>query len=833
LKKALKVTGKVIGGFLILLLVGWSILYIYFVKHKKELIQKAGTEIGNKIEARVDIKDAGISWFATFPYLSLVLHDVNIVDTSYSLHPRPFLEAKQFYVSCNLFQLVKGVVKIDRIKLSDGNIIFMRDASGKSNLHILDKQQPKKDSGPKKDEKLFNYLTLNNVKIFLSDATEFKKYDLTIKKLTCETTKKDSGTLFDLDINTHINYLGLYTKDGYYGNNKNLEGQFNLFLNSKAQTLSLDKIKLYLNSEVVYATGVFHMDTAQQFHLHLNSSSVSFENAKTTLLAVTQKTLAPIKTQKPIGIDIDMYGDTKYLSLPHVKMTWKVTDDNITIPNGIFTHASMTGSFMNEVIPGAKRVDSNSMVTFNDFTALWNGKSPIHSKIITVTNLIHPIVHCDMHINCNLSDVDSLLQNDNFTLEDGKANINLEYTGPVSDSGNVVPDIMGTVELSNAEVLYIPRNMEINKCNATIKFNHTEIALENVSGHLGKSSIVINGHINSFAPLFAHNNKEMILQWDIASPLINLTQLIPLITSKQKAKASSKKADKAALRGLSSALDSFTNTVSIAATFHVKRIVYNHFEADNVNADLTLNGNGWKINSLNLNQEGGKISVTGSLIQLNNDRHKALVNAKITNVDVSKIFYAFDNFGMQAFGSDNLKGQLSASAKLQLELDNAAAIVPRSLKGEASFSLVNGELIDFKPIEEISAKVFPKRNFKDIQFAELKDKFTVANYVVKMDKMEISSNLLHMYVNGVYGLKTSGTNLLIQIPASNLQKPEFDNAPANKGMKGSKEISVFVSAKNDDKGKINFTYSLTDKPPVVPKIKPNDKPKKKPKPLFK
>jgi len=807
LKKTLKVTGKVLAVFIILNLLGAGVLYTYFTKHKKELIKKASVEIGDRIMASVKVKDADISWFGTFPYLSLELKDVNIIDSSNSSNPIPFLEANHFLVSFDIFKLIKGNFHINRVLLSDGNINFIRDSNKISNLHILDEENPSKKASHPPKQTLFNFMTLNNIRVYLIDKSEQKKYDILVKHLTCESDFDDTVTSFKINMNTHINFLGLNILDGYYGKNKDIEGSFPLFLNSKSKILTLKKIKLYVDHEPVIADGTFHLDTAKHFQLDLTAKSISFENARTSLLEKTQQTLSMIKVSKPIDIEISMHGDTKYKSIPHVNLTFNIKDNILTSPGGKFAHCSMTGNFMNEVDLKLRRSDTNSMMTVTDFDALWNGISPIHSNKIIVNNLIEPDLNFDLQASCRLTDIDSLVQSDDVNLEEGIAKIDIVYKGPSNISSKIIPDITGNVSLSNAEILYVPHNMRLTKCNGLIAFHHTAISIRNLSGSLGNSSVSINGKVNSILPLFSNSKAEMLLNWDISSHFIDLTQLVPLISGRNHKHRNIKKEQKT-LAGLSYAIDSFAEKCNIKTNFSISKIVYKRFEAQNVIAELSLNTRtGWKIQSLKLDHSGGNIMLNGSVVQSNDDNHKVLLDVDIHKVDVSKIFYAFDNFGISSFNYNNLKGLASLQANLQLDLNDSAKIIPNSLKGEASFRLENGELIDFKPIEEICAKIFPTRNFKDIQFAELKDKFTVANYKIKMDKMEIESNLIHLYAEGTYALRGNATDLTIQVPINNLEMPDYYNAPENKGLNAKTGLSVFIKAEDDGKGVIKFKYN--------------------------
>ena len=208
--------------------ISFTTFYMYFTSHKKELIQKASDEISAKLEANVKIKDAGISWLATFPRVTIDLEDISIIDTTYSSTAQAFLTASKMYFDFNLLKLLKGEVHINWAQLNDGTINLQRDSLGKSNLHILDILPEKNARKETSTKTLFNFLALNNVRIFLDDKSEYKKYDLLIRKIECKSDVKDTVVRYQVNLDMHVNYLGLNMRDGTYGRNKDLGGEFKL-----------------------------------------------------------------------------------------------------------------------------------------------------------------------------------------------------------------------------------------------------------------------------------------------------------------------------------------------------------------------------------------------------------------------------------------------------------------------------------------------------------------------------------------------------------------------------------------------------------------------------
>ena len=94
----------------------------------------------------------------------------------------------------------------------------------------------------------------------------------------------------------------------------------------------------------------------------------------------------------------------------------------------------------------------------------------------------------------------------------------------------------------------------------------------------------------------------------------------------------------------------------------------------------------------------------------------------------------FGNFGQTAITDQNLKGILSADIKLKGIISDKAAMINDSTTGTIDFSLTDGQLIKFEPVEKISKTVFKKRDFSDIQFGNLKDKFDITGNNITINR---------------------------------------------------------------------------------------------------
>jgi hypothetical protein len=132
-------------------------------------------------------------------------------------------------------------------------------------------------------------------------------------------------------------------------------------------------------------------------------------------------------------------------------------------------------------------------------------------------------------------------------------------------------------------------------------------------------------------------------------------------------------------------------------------------------------------------------------------------------------------------------------------------------------SLRNGELVNFDPLQKMAVFVLKKRDFSKVEFAEIKNTFEINGKILTINKMEIQSNILGLFVEGIYDLQGKSTDLVVQVPLKYLKKREPGYVPENQGLDAKTGISVYVRAKNGDNGDIDFKYGLFKKRSVLEK----------------
>ena len=207
---------------------------------------------------------------------------------------------------------------------------------------------------------------------------------------------------------------------------------------------------------------------------------------------------------------------------------------------------------------------------------------------------------------------------------------------------------------------------------------------------------------------------------------------------------------------------------------------------------------------------GGRMELSGSLIAQAANRHQAKVNVTLQNVDVSKTLEAFNNFGQDGITSQVITGKLTAKIDASMAIDDEGKVYPGSLESIVDFSLKDGALNNYEPVKKLQNFLFKNRDFENIRFAELKDRFEIKNQEVKINRMEIQSSVMSMFVEGVFNKKGT-TDISIQVPLSNIHKRGADFNPENIGTDKKGGSSIHLRGRPGPDGNIKFKLDLFNK----------------------
>ncbi|MGB8195164.1 MAG: AsmA-like C-terminal region-containing protein [Chitinophagaceae bacterium] len=809
---------RIVSAAVLIMLLLWAAIYIYVRFNKAELLIKVSKAANERLRGQLIIKDLGVNFLVNFPYVTLRLDSVSLRDSMYSTHKHELLQANKLFVSAPTMQLLTGKIHPSKIVMEQGQIFLFTDGNTYTNRYL----SSAKDTSKSFTGSLPDRIVLKNMRLVMYDIPKKKLHEIYVRKMNCGIDESSGGFNLKTKLDATIYNLMFNLDKGSYAKDKTIKGDFRLRFDTATRVLTAKNAELNIAGQPFVINAGFHFDSVKNFTLQFASNRIAFRQIIGLVPAAMAKKLDSVDFTKPIKITADLAGRTVFRDTPVVNINIWVNDNEVKTPSGNFQNCSFHAIFNNH-ITGTSKTDENSAIRITGLKADWEG-IPLSSDTIDILNLKYPVVTCDIQSNTDLSKLDDVIGTESFRFIKGDARAKIYYHGPVGDSAKVSPYISGSFSFSNAEIEYLPRNIKLSEFNGDIIFDSSDIRFKSLKGKVQQMPITINAEIKNFFSLMDIDPGKLQLTSTIYMPALDVQQFKSFLG--QRTKAAARKA-KARLTRLSNSIDRFMDLCNMNTSLQADRVSYKNFLATDVKANVLLANNAWQFNQVALRHADGSLNLDGALENVQGNNSNLNMRAKLQGINISKLFRAFNNFGLDDISSENIRGLLTTDIRLTgIINNNSAAIVPSSLQGTIDLSLMKGELINFEPLQKMSFFLLKKRDFSNLEFAELKNTFELKGQSIIINRMEIQSTALSMYVEGLYDMKGDSTDLVIQVPLNNLKKRKPDYVPENKGVNAKTGMSVYVRAKSGKGDEIDFKIGLFKKKSVLEKIKESENPGK-------
>lgn len=795
----------IVLGILLLIMI---IVFTYVSVNKQKIIREVTAELSKKINGNVSIGNVELSFFRNFPKVSVLLHNVKVTDTLFAQHRHPFFEAKEVFAQLSVMRLFKKEPPLNGIKVNHGSLYVYTDSSGYSNDYLLKQKRTAsasvKDTSDKSELKS---VELNDFRVVIDDKKRDKLHDLQVENLHVDLHDKDARTfLFTVDADVLIHGMGFNLARGSFAKEKIFTAGFDLRYDKQLQQLQFDSIDIRLGDHPFNLSGSFDLSGPDpQFSFRAHTKNILYNNARALLPGHISKSLSIVTVENPLDAHVFLNGRLKGGD-PLVYITWSSKEAHLATPFLDFDEAGFTGYFTNEAVSGLPRKDPNSKIVITNFSALWHNL-PVHAKNIEILDLSTPTLTCDLSSQFPLATLNELIGAGSIQLTSGDAVIDLSYKGPIEKNDHTNSFLNGSINFKNGTILYAPRNVEMQQVNGTLIFKNSDVFINDFTTVVLNNNLMMQATAKNLLTLINTGPNNINIDWNISAPSLNLNAFTYLLTPRKR--VAGPKPKKYVIANLASKIDAVLQDGKINVQLKTDKLVYKKFQAENVLANISLLSDRYIIKDVSMNHAGGIMKMNGSLVPALHNNFTTL-NMTMANVDVSRLFRAFENFGQDGITDQNLEGKMTAKINASLQLTETGKVIPSSLVSTVDFSLKDGALNNYEPVKKIQNFIFKKRDFDNIRFAELKDRLDIKDREIKINRMEIQSSVLSMFVEGVYSLK-GNTDISIQVPLNNLKKRDSTYNPENAGIDKKGGKSVFIRGRPGEDGTVKFKLDLLNK----------------------
>jgi hypothetical protein len=283
-----------------------------------------------------------------------------------------------------------------------------------------------------------------------------------------------------------------------------------------------------------------------------------------------------------------------------------------------------------------------------------------------------------------------------------------------------------SIGLKNDKLLF-------NQVNGNL-FISNSIRANNFQFTYKKQRIKIDGEFRNLPEWLAGRPVQMI-----ASADVSFSRLIPELFIKNYPSSDTSNLKKTAF--------TLPDDIILDINFKIDSLNYKSFSSAKIAGTLNYKPGLLTFKSLNMQSLNGIISGNGFIVQNSNKSTIARGSFNVTKIDVNKTFTTFHNFGQGFLKAENLTGTLSGSFSLLLPMDSMLKPQIKSLTAEGKYLLVNGALINFDPVKQLSSFV-ELSELENISFEQLENDFFIRNNFLYIPQMDVKSSAVDLSVNG-------------------------------------------------------------------------------------
>jgi hypothetical protein len=723
--------------------------------------------LNEKLEAEIKAKNINFSLLAKFPFASIRLDSMTIEPKNHKL---PALySAKTTFLEFNILDVFSGNYAIRNIEVRKGKLVLFTSA-GARNFDLF-----KKTEGNAK----FNF-ALRNVR--LSDiALSIEDHDkeFFLKSYINTAAVKGKFSEAEYDISAKLN-----------GKLKELTQKNNSILKQKTIDLTTD---LHVSSEV-YSIRDCNL-SLQGIGFNIEGSVDNSKAVSTDLKIVgddiTLTDLYKLLPQRltPKADEYESEGNLDFIANISGPVDSSLINAEFTIKKGHLVYKADNVELKNidlsgKISNGKQRSMRSSKLQLTNFYAETNGGRI--SGNLTIKDFTDPNLSINAKAVTALEHILPFIKQDKIISGKGRVEVQAHYEGRIrkAEKASQIAAINsgGVIKGKNVTLVFKDKNTVISDLNTELLLNKNDLIIRSLDLKYNNTPFRITGSFDNLIPALFLKDEYPVASLDLYSP----------------------DADLGIFFKTSSTPNKDTTTVLAfpfrTANFTVKldKTHYEKFEASDVTGTFTLRNNILTGENVAFNTMEGKVSFEGTAHII----PKGVVvkaSAAASHINISKLFYEFNNFGQETLTDQNLKGIGDADVNFQCFWNKKLDFDPSSLTALCNISIDKGELNNFEPLY-LLGKYISLNELKNIRFSKLQNNFVVKDNKVIFPDMNINSNALNLTVSGTHYF-SNRVDYHFQLLLNDLLW--------QKAKKAKPQNEDFGVEEDDGLGKINLFVSMT------------------------
>ncbi len=746
-------------GLVLLVLAAFTLVHIY----QDEIVALFVRQANQYINTPVKTAKVSVSLFARFPHVAIAFNDVWMKE-GFKGSERPLVVARRVYCTFSVLDLIRKDYKIREIHLEDAEVYLRVRPSGEVNYEVVSQDSTEETSGGALEFDL-EKIKLHNVLVEYDDRRHEQLHRVLAKSVQARFSI--SEPVYSIELGGNLFTEEITTGSQSYFKGQQLELNTRFTYHSQNELLHFEPGELLIGSSSFQVQGDIGTDDDIRLDLSLDARQTDFQTIVAILPPEYTEAVRTYRSKGELKLQARVKGKAGGDNMPAVAVDFSALKASFFHPD--YKQAIDDVTFSGRYTNGESRNNRTSLVEIKNLQASLNGKPITGSFLLRNFD--------DYHLSFNtrsVLDAKSFLRFyplKNISGADGLLNVTLDFSGRLKDLENAktIRNVKAGGEIVVQNLAFKPVNTsyQVRSLNGSLIFNNNDLALSNLTGQAGNSSFVVNGLFKNVFSFLLLENQPVTIEADLQSAYLDLDELL----ADSKAEETAKKAEDERFYSFDIRPD-----MNLYFNCQVDRLKIDRFKARKISGELSVANGVAQVKKAKLQAAGGQMNISGTVDARKKDLVGVDVKAHFQNIYVDSTFWIFNNFSQDFLTDRNLKGRVTADVSSHMQFDKKLRFHYDQLIVNADASIVDGQLKDFEPMQNLSAFVHEDR-LANIRFSEITSQIQIRSQTIFLPETIIRSDISAVTIKGTHTFDQH-IDYHVKVPVQTLFTGKRKNVPA-------------------------------------------------------
>jgi len=522
-------------------------------------------------------------------------------------------------------------------------------------------------------------------------------------------------------------------------------------------------------------------------HLHVNCSNAEVNNVFNILPKKWSSKINAIKLEGNLDVNaiilVALLPDHKpYFDIDFSTKNLSIQKDGL---NKHFHDVQFSGNLNSSDQLNVE----NYVLKLKDVKARIEQSGYIQTKEIYIRNFLNPLLVSDFHLSISCKDLFDIIKFKKYSQVSGRIKLFLKYSGSIgflSGKIDTIPNMSGTAQLIQVGLKLTELNFPFDTINGSVHFNNDNIYLKNLLVNCGKTDMTIDGSTRNLFHSVYYNTSGLKMNLTFSSKNFYYSDFN--FKSQKRTKIIHSKP----LLKISEYQISLPYDIRASLKGKIKNFFSKNYQGNQISLNANISSDTIAFNE-KMNTFDGQMDVT-SIMTPNKSGLDHYTFFLLKNVQVKKVFKAFNDFNQSIVTSDKIDGVLNGVVNVTFKTDANFRMDTSSMNIKGTYTIKNLSLDRVEPIQKLSKLGFKEKDLDHITCENINSEISIQGNQLFIPRTLLVTNILFFYIEDVQMELGGNASVSILLPVGNLKKRPNTNDLTNDSQAGL-SLPITISGK--------------------------------------